>query len=145
MSGDLFFNWTSFWKVLKSILRVILSNCVWSCLIIYEQILCFRTVLIVWNAISKWLKIHKPGCTHLLDFLIQIILIFWQKYLTALEVEIYCVEDKSQFLYSTTLNFILIYKMNVSTLFLVFSKRLELQSPDCTHFEDFLMKINFSF
>ena len=35
--------------------------------------------------------------------------------------------------------------MNVFTLLLVISKRLELQSPGWAHFEDFLMKINFLF
>ena len=45
----------------------------------------------------------------------------------------------------STFNILLIYEMNVFTLLLVISKRLELQSPGWAHFEDFLMKINFLF
>ena len=53
-----------------------------------------------------------------------------KKHLAALEAEISCVESVQGFSYFTTLNIIQIYKLNVFTLLLVVSKRLELQRPD---------------
>ena len=70
VSGDLFFNWTFLLKVLKTIFGIILIRYLQSCLIIFEQILCFEKVFIILFAISKQSKLLEPGWTRLLDFLV---------------------------------------------------------------------------
>jgi len=94
---------------------------------------------------SKRLKLQKPDCAHLKDFLMKINLPFLKKFLAFLEAEISLVETVIKELISSFLTFFAFLKMNVFILLLAISKRLKLQKPDCINFEDNLTKIVFFF
>ncbi len=94
---------------------------------------------------SKRLKLQKPDCAHLKDFLMKINLLFLKKFPAILEPKISLVETVTKKLTSSFLIFFAFSKMNVFILLLAISKRLKLQEPDCIHSEDNLTKINFFF
>ena len=94
---------------------------------------------------SKRLKLQKPDCAHLKDFLMKINLLFLEKFLAFLEAKISLEETVNKKLTSSFLIFFAFSKMNVFILLLAISKRLKLQEPDCIHSGDDLIKINFFF
>ena len=102
-------------------------------------------VFILSLAISKRLKLQKPDCAHLKDFLMEINLPFLQNCLAFLEAKISLVETVTKKLTFSCWIFSAFSKMNVFILLLAISKRLKLQEPDCIHSEDNLTKINFFF
>ena len=85
---------------------------------------------------SKRLKLQKPDCAHLKDFLMKINLPFLKKFLAFLEAKIFLVETVTKKLTSSCLIFFTL---------LAISKRLKLHEPDCIHSEDNLTMINFLF
>ena len=71
---------------------------------------------IVSLVISKRLKLQKPDCAHLKDFLMLMNLLFFKKFLASLEAKIFFVEAVSKKLTSSFLIFFAFLKMNVFTL-----------------------------
>ena len=91
---------------------------------------------------SKRLKLQKPDCAHLKEFLMKINLPFLKKFLAFLEAKISLIETVSKKMTSSFFIFLAFSKRNDFSLLHAISKRLKLQQPDCIHSEDNLTKIN---
>ena len=100
---------------------------------------------IVLLVISKQLKLRKPDCAHLKDFLMKIDLPFLKKFLAFLEAKIFLDKSVIEKLTSSCFIFFVFLKMSVFILLLAISKQLKLQEPNCIHSENNLTKINFFF